>query len=376
MNKNPSRNDKTNAWPFVRWIERRNRWQVDARTKNGGERRFFETKAEATGFAAACLIKRTNQGSSAFDDSELAVYGLSVADAVKFTIDHYRRKAASAPLDSAVEALIEAKRGAGRSERYCSDLRSRLGKLCAAFESRPIAHISTADLECFLTGLNVAAETRNTFRRNIRTLWGFAEKRGWANVAMVKNTERARVIAQPPGILSPEQAAALLAESKDDDLLAFHAVGVFAGLRVAEIKKLNWRDVDLSGGFIHVAAEISKTRARRLVPIPDNLTKWLQPVAKPSGPIVGPNLRRRHEAARKRAGITEWPDNCMRHSFVSYRLAASGNAAQTALESGHDQAVLFKHYRELVRPKDAERFFSIRPADNGAAERIVSISAA
>ena len=51
----------------------------------------------------------------------------------------------------------------------------------------------------------------------------------------------------------------------------------------------------------------------------------------------------------------------MRHSFVSYRLAATGNAAQTALDSGHDQAVLFAHYREIVKPKDAERFFAIRP---------------
>jgi hypothetical protein len=60
---------------------------------------------------------------------------------------------------------------------------------------------------------------------------------------------------------------------------------------------------------------------------------------------------------------------------VSYRLAATGNAAQTALESGHDQAVLFAHYREIVRPKDAERFFSIRPAPQDALEKIVSISA-
>ena len=46
--------------------------------------------------------------------------------------------------------------------------------------------------------------------------------------------------------------------------------------------------------------------------------------------------------------------------FVSYRLASTQNAPKTALESGRDQAILFAHYRELVRPKDAERFFSIR----------------
>jgi integrase len=168
----------------------------------------------------------------------------------------------------------------------------------------------------------------------------------------------------------------LLAESNDPDLLALHAIGCFAGLRVAEIGKLDWRDVDLQHGLITVGASISKTRSRRLVPILDNLKAWLQLIAKPAGPVlVEPDTRYRHEAVRRRAGIVEWPQNCLRHSFVSYRLAATQNAPQTALESGHDQAVLFKHYRELVRPKDAERFFSIRPADKDAEEKIVSISA-
>jgi hypothetical protein len=51
----------------------------------------------------------------------------------------------------------------------------------------------------------------------------------------------------------------------------------------------------------------------------------------------------------------------MRHSFVSYRLAATQNAPQNALGSGHDQAVSFAHYQEL-KPKDAERYFNIQPA--------------
>jgi integrase len=230
---------------------------------------------------------------------------------------------ASVPIESAMNGLIEAKLGAGRSERYCNDLRLRLGLLCAAFKNKTIAQISTGDLESFLANLNVAPETRNTFRRDIRTLWSFAEKRGWAMSAIAKNTERSKAIEKPPGILNPAQAAALLAESKDDDLLAFHAIGLFAGLRVAEIKALNWKDVDLAGGSIHVGAKISKTRARRLVPILENLRAWLQPIARLSGPIVERELRYRHEAARELARIKRWPENCMRHSFVSYRLAAT-----------------------------------------------------
>jgi hypothetical protein len=47
------------------------------------------------------------------------------------------------------------------------------------------------------------------------------------------------------------------------------------------------------------------------------------------------------------------------------QIAATGNAAQTALKCGHDQAILFAHYRELVRPKEAARFWEIRPSAAG-----------
>ena len=367
--------NKKREWPKIKKSMNHGKlvYVVDARMKGKGERKFFDTLKEAEGWQQIQRVRRQNEGGRSFDDRELAAYGLTISDAIKFTLDHYRKHTASLPLEAAMNELIGAKKGAGRSERYCNDLRLRLRRLCAAFDGKTVAQINTADLEGFLAALNVSAGTRNTFRRDIRTLWSFAEKRGWADAKMAKNTERAKAIATPPGILTPEQAALLLAESKDNDLLAFNTIGLFAGLRVSEIRALNWRDVDLAGGFIHVSAATSKTRSRRLVPILDNLRAWLQPVANPAGPVVERALRKRHEAARGRAGIKEWPDNCMRHSFVSYRLADTGNAAQTALESGHDQAVLFQHYRELVKPKDAARYWQIMPSAE-AGEKIVAIA--
>ena len=169
----------------------------DARIKGRGERRFFETKREVEGWQQQQRIKRHNEGGKAFDDRELAAYGWNVADAIRFTLEHLRKQTASVPLESAVNELIEAKERAGRSERYCKDLRLRLGRLCAAFDCKTIAQISTADLERFLCDLNVAAETRNTFRRDMRTLRSFAEKRGWATAMTAKNTEKAKTISGP-----------------------------------------------------------------------------------------------------------------------------------------------------------------------------------
>jgi integrase len=276
---------------------------VDARVGGKGERRFFRTKHEAEGWAQLQRVRRKNEGGRSFDVRELSVYGLSVADAIKFTLEHYRRQKASVPVDEAVRQLIASKRAAGRSESYLYVLNFNLGKLTAHLDSRMISTITTPDIEQFLASIQAAPGTWNTIRRDAVTLWSYAIKAGYATENVAKASERARVIDAPPGILTPEQAAALLAESRDNDLLAFHAIGLFAGLRVSEIKALDWRDVDLAGGFIHVGAKISKTRSRRLVPILDNLRAWLQPIANTSGPVVERGLRKRHESARRHYGV-------------------------------------------------------------------------
>jgi integrase len=50
-------------------------------------------------------------------------------------------------------------------------------------------------------------------------------------------------------------------------------LGAFAGLRTAELLRLNWKDVELTRGYIHVSAANSKTAQRRLVTLVPNLVK-------------------------------------------------------------------------------------------------------
>ena len=372
-------------WPFIRWNESRQRWMVDARTKVGGKRHFCKTKDEAEGVRSRMLMDKTNEGTAAFDDKELRSYGWTIRRAIDFALAHLRKEKNSTTIADAIDALIKQKEADKTSERYRRDLRNRLKRLVEAMPDKKIASVSTEDLDDFLNNLGVAAGTKNTFRRDIRTLWSFAEKRKWADAQVAKVTGKARGSFTAPEILAPEEAAELLSHSSDD-VLAFHALGLFAGLRVAEIQRLDWRDIDMEGGWITVSAAKSKTGSRRLVPILDSLRAWIEPVAKRSGDIIKSDFRKRQELARNRAGFTPevegegtgrklraWPQNGLRHSFVSYRLAATSNAAATALECGHSQEVLHQHYKELVRPKEAEQFFAIRAADQGS---VISINAA
>ncbi len=42
-------------------------------------------------------------------------------------------------------------------------------------------------------------------------------------------------------------------------------------------------------------------------------------------------------------------------------LALFGDVAKTELQAGHDRAVLFGHYRELVTQEEAEEYFTLVP---------------
>jgi len=80
------------------------------------------------------------------------------------------------------------------------------------------------------------------------------------------------------------------------------------------------------------------------------------------GRLLPEGYRSSLERVRKEAKLARWPNNGLRHSFASYRLAATQNAPLVASELGHTSPVmLYSTYRELVLPGEAERYWRIAP---------------
>ena len=180
----------------------------------------------------------------------------------------------------------------------------------------------------------MAPGTRNTFRRDIRTLFSFCQKRGYCQKNEATKTELAKDVDKPASIRTPMQAADLLGKC-GDDLVPCVAISLFAGLPAAELQKLDWSEVDLEGGHIEVTAAKSKTARRRLVPISENLREWLRPLGQVSGAVAPIGLRNRLDDAKEESGFKTWESNAMRHSYGSYRLAQCQDAAKVSLEMGN-----------------------------------------
>jgi integrase len=90
---------------------------------------------------------------------------------------------------------------------------------------------------------------------------------------------------------------------------------------------------------------------------------------------VPEGARKKLDRVRKAAGLARWPNNGLRHSFASYRLAAIHDAPRVSAELGHTSPqMLYSTYRELVHPEEAERYWKIAPA--AETENVVAFSAA
>ena len=268
-----------------------------------------------------------------------------------------------ATVPEAVTELLKIKEQDGASVAYLGQLRTTLNRFATKF-SGPILEVTGPEVDAWLRSLDIAAVTRNSMLRCIKVLFSFAKAQNYLpdekNTA-VEQMQQVRVKSEDTTLFTPEEMAKLL-HNAPPDLVPILAIGAFAGIRMAELERLDWKAVDLERKFIEIRAGQAKTASRRVIPISDNLAAWLTPLER-KGKIVRTKELQTHVPALARALKMEWPRNVLRDSFISYRIAIVQSADQVALEAGNSASIIFKHYRELTTPEVAEKWFSILPKE-------------
>ncbi len=261
-----------------------------------------------------------------------------------------------------VAELLDVKEARGASARYLGDLKSRLGLFAEAFQKNA-SDVTPAEIQAWLDGVKQSSQTYTNNRRVVHLFFEFCSARGYSAENPAKAVEKIKVRNSEVAIFTPKELASLLS-SASPDFLPCLALGAFAGLRSAEVERLDWADIKLDAKSVVVGASRAKTAARRVVPMPDCLCEWLAPYAGRQGQIWAGGHDAFYEAQQdtaSNAGIN-WKANALRHSFASYRFAQTGDAGRVAGELGNSASVVHKHYRELVDPSTAAQYFDIKPA--------------
>lgn len=353
----------------------------------GRERRYFRTRQDAERLRATKMKDWAAPGMHLdLEPAEKEAVrlarrvGLNLLEVVRKAVADASWGNQSMPLSKAAEKLMESLKNSGRSLRHEQGMRAILMMAIQRWGDVLVSQVTSDMVSDLVFGpQGISGVTRNNYRSRISVFFSWAAEQGWcaSNPALKVKAPRHKAYADEIGILSPAQARDLLAAVAEmaPALLPATAIGMFAGLRSAELQRLTWDEVWLSRGVIVVSAGKSKTKTRRLVTIHPPLAAILEPLipADKTG-RVWPQRKWRTtwDRAIKRAGWRgdaqyppvanpndpPWPRNALRHSFVSYHVAGFQDSGRTALEAGHTQQMLFRHYRELATEDEAAEFWT------------------
>ena len=335
------------------------RGDVDAMQISGKDRLVYGRAMEAVKETGVHL----DAAALEYAQARKILDGVPLVDAARFYVRHHGRDVTRKPVSDAVREIIEAKKASGVSDVYLRDLRYRLGVFAERFRCDFLS-LTPDDVRFFFESLKLSARSFNNFLVALKTFFRFAQDRGWLSkeVDLLTSVQRRKEKSIPVEILTPREMTALLAHATLEIAGCF-ALGAFAGLRSEEILRLEWSDVTRRPGYIEIAADKAKTATRRLVPIADNLTRWLIQGNSADG-LVWPYTKTKFFKTRLRVALkakVEWRSNALRHSFISYRLAEIQDVNRVALEAGNSPQMIFRHCRELATPEQARTWFAITP---------------
>jgi len=271
-----------------------------------------------------------------------------------------------------VAELLATRKQDGASKTYLGQLKTILTRFAEAFPGE-ILGITSSDLDAWLRGFKLSAGSRNAMLACVKVLFSHARSQNCLPAEQMTAPEqlkKVKVTHDDVSVFSPEEMTTIL-HAAPMHLIPILAIGAFTGIRMAELNRLDWSAVDLERGMIELRAGQAKTASRRIIPIPDNLRAWLEPLPR-KGKVVSAKQQHREVTTLARSLKMKWPRNVLRHSYISYRIAKIKSADQVALEAGNSPSIIFKHYRELTTEEQADKWFAIMPKEGQGSDRVSS----
>lgn len=256
----------------------------------------------------------------------------------------------------------------------------------------PVCEVTAADVAGYLDSLRGRAGlvAKPKTRRNVHTdLQGFfnwclgiekmkalATSRRWHFLNPTAGVTARKPESRAPDVLSLEQAVALMRHVeifRGGVMVPYFALALFAGIRPGpdgELRKLAvhpHRDtpcreaggrplIDRDRGIITITAGIAKTGRKRVITMQPNLKQWLERYGVEILPERGKTGIDQVRAAHALG------HDVLRHSFISYHVAAFRSKGDTALQAGNSENVIDKHYLNLPTETEGAAFFAIVPA--------------
>lgn len=188
-------------------------------------------------------------------------------------------------------------------------------------------------------------ETANNILKYWSTFLNFAVKRKYLTrnpIAGIKHYKVDQEII--PRFLSLEEISRVLSATQAETLQPAVAIAIYTGMRMGELRRLTWGDVNLQNETILVKR--SKSGRARGIPIHSNLKKLLTAGA---FPLNFTNHLRVFKRIRKKAKLIDIGWHTFRHTFASHLVMRGVPLATVAELLGHSNIKMTMRYSHLLK---------------------------
>jgi site-specific recombinase XerD len=294
-------------------------------------------------------------------------------------LEHYRDTLRKITMEAAYTLFIAEKEKQNKRPDTMRNLKGRVGMFKKLHAEKLVSDISQQTCSDFIFRTGTSPRNQVNDRLAVSNFFAWAVRREYAAANPMEKVDRPEVDATEPQILALEDCRNLLAAARDYEkgrLLPYVALGLFAGLRPAELSRLTWSKIDLTEGTVTLDGSMAKTRQRRIVKLSENAVAWLTDyvVAKPAFTFT--NFQRDFAKVKNAAGfngkegvkakdgkpsLRAWVPDYMRHTAISNHFAHHKHEGETASWAGNSPNVIHRHYKALVKETEAKEFWEITP---------------
>ena len=363
----------------------RQKWELTIHRNGKRSRKLYDTEAAANkAWSRHCLQVKTH-GDNAVSAEEIReflearriVSQKDLRDVARFYAEHHPEGAESILVSEAWERFQAEKETQGLSARHLETLRYHVQRFTGDYGGLTVRAVSAAHIREHLLSLGLDARTVKNFRGSLANFFNWCKRRKLCTAAPTDGIEDADLPAvrpKPKGALSVDQSIAMMAriEANHPELVAWHALQLFAGIRRAEVGRMTWSMIDLERetltlpGWNAEGDRIVKTGDDWVLhDLPANLWQWLR-AYRGEGRVTSPSvelLDRIRADELPAVGIANWPKNALRHTFCTMMMSLHGDATKVATWSRHTNvAQLYRSYvAKLVSREEARGFTEILP---------------
>lgn len=250
-----------------------------------------------------------------------------------------------------------------------STIKSHVNRFKSFYGNRPIKNITTDDINTFLRTFK-DLRYRHNHRANIKALFSWALTKNYVRympqyqgtVADGSQAVSSRHFRKTPDVYTPEELKQLF-DAAHWSMIPWMVAANYCGIRLAEIARLRWDQIDWEEGAFVLKTEVTKNTNRRLAYFPPHVKEGLKKIAelaelKKRTKLMHGNRYKLVAKLRKEAGV-RYRKNGFRKAYITYAMALTRNAEEIAEQCGNSSREIQRTYKGLTSKTIAEQWFKV-----------------